>query len=29
MVNVSETDYICKMNKMEMNDEMNKLDFGT
>ena len=27
MVNVNEM--ICKMNEMEMNDEMNELDFGT
>ena len=31
MVNVNEMDWImiCKMNEMEMNDEINELDFGT
>ena len=29
MVSVNEMDYVCKMNEMEMNDEINELDFGT
>ena len=27
MVNVNDMTMICKKNKMEMNDEMNELDF--
>ena len=29
MVSVNEMDYVCKTNEMEMNDEINELDFGT
>ena len=29
MVNVNEMDYVFKMNEMEMNEEINELDFGT